>query len=142
MPSDRQWSIRVENNTLYIDDTKSGNVVLQHNARPGLRPYIHPLRGPDGKTCLTEDSPWHHPWQHGLSTGFHGVNECDFWFDTGQKAGMAIGNIDTSLPRTVTGDRPRWAVEAMWRNVEGCFLLFEQQTWSMDRDDEVVLLDL
>ena len=45
---------------LFIVNSTSNSVVLQHNVRPGLRPYIHPLRGPERKSCLTEDCPWHH----------------------------------------------------------------------------------
>jgi hypothetical protein len=116
--------------------------VLQHNCRPGLRPYIHPLRGPDGRACLTEDSPWHHPWQHGISTGFHGVNECDFWLDPGQMPDMLIGTIDSRIPRLVASDPPEWTIEAMWRHDDGSSLLLEQQTWSLEQLNELLYLDL
>ena len=131
MPATSRWNLRIENNCLFADEIKSGRVVLQHNARPGLRPYIHPLRGPDGKSCLTEDSPWHHPWQHGIQTGFHGVNGCEFWEDPGQRPGSSIGSIEASTPRILATDLPSWSIEAIWRHKNGSYLLAEQQTWSL-----------
>ncbi len=141
MPTTFRWNPRLHNNCLFIDDA-SGRVVLQHNARPGLRPYIHPLRGPDGQVCLTEDSPWHHPWQHGVQTGFHGVNGCDFWFDPGQRAGETIGTIEPGAPRILGADPLRWAVEAIWRHEDGSFLLAEQQIWSLRPAEDLLVLDL
>ena len=71
MPIASRWNLRAENDCLFVDDTSLGKVVLQHNARPGMMPYIHPLRTADGSICLTADSPWHHPHQHGDSVGVH-----------------------------------------------------------------------
>ncbi|MEZ4621862.1 MAG: DUF6807 family protein [Caldilineaceae bacterium] len=145
--SDRsRWKLRVTNNCLFIDDTALGKVMLQQNARPGLRPYIHPLRipapGSDATLCLTEDSPWHHPWQHGIQTGFHGVNGCDFWFDPGQHPSMVIGTIEPSTPRITQSDPPGWSVEAIWRHADGELLLAEKQCWSFQAADDLYLLDL
>lgn len=136
------WKLRVKNNCLFVDDTSLNRVVLQHNARPGLRPYIHPLRLEDGRTCLTEDSPWHHPWQHGISTGFHGVNGCDFWFDPGQHPSMSIGTIESSTPRILKTEPPTWQIESLWRHADGSYLLLEQQTWSLQKPDNLLYLDL
>ena len=137
-----RWNIRVNNNCLFIDDVLSSRVVLQHNARPGLRPYIHPLRLKDGRSCLTEDSPWHHPWQHGISTGFHGVNNCDFWLDPGQHPSMVIGTIEPKTPKILSMDPPKWSIEATWYHANGSELLAEQQTWSLQEDNDYLFLDL
>ena len=137
-----RWHLHTESDCLFVVDSRSNSVVLQHNARPGLRPYIHPLRGPEGKSCLTEDSPWHHPWQHGISTGFHGVNGCDFWFDPGQRPGQVIGTIEPSTPRIVAKDSPRWTIEALWCHDDGAELLAEAQTWSLKSTDGLLHLDL
>lgn len=137
-----RWNLRINNNCLFIDDTSLSRVVLQHNARPGLRPYIHPLRLKDGRSCLTEDSPWHHPWQHGISTGFHGVNDCDFWLDPGQHPSMVIGTIEPKPPQILSTDPPTWSIEAMWHHADGSDLLAEQQTWSLQEDKDYLFLDL
>ena len=55
------WQVHTESGCLFVVDSTLNSVVLQHNARPGFRPYIHPLRGPERKSCLTEDCPWHYP---------------------------------------------------------------------------------
>ena len=143
MTSKHRWNMRIENNCLFVDEIESNRVVLQQNARPGLRPYIHPLRGPDGVSCLTEDSPWHHPWQHGIQTGYHGVNGCEFWEDPGQRVGKAIGSIEPSTPRIISVDPPCWAVDAIWRKEDGSYLIVESQTWTLKASSEKVLfLDL
>ena len=136
------WKARIINGCLFVDEAESGKVVLQHNSRPGLRPYIHPLRAPDGSACLTEDSPGHHPWQHGIETGFHGVNGCDFWFDPGQRPGELIGTIEPTPPRVVSEDPLSWCVEAVWRHADGSFLLVEGQTWSMTPFEDLICLDM
>ena len=142
MSSASRWNLSIHNRCLFIYEAESGRVVLQHNARPGLRPYIHPLHGPDGQRCLTEDSPWHHPWQHGIQTGFHGVNGCDFWFDPGQNPRATIGRIEPSVPCIVSADTPRWAIEAVWRYHDGTDLLSERQSWSLLRAEKLLYLDL
>jgi hypothetical protein len=137
-----RWETRITNNCLFIDDTESGRIVLQHNARPGMRPYIHPLRGVDGQSCLTEDSPWHHPWQHGIQTGFHGVNGCDFWFDPGQNAKAVIGTIEPETPVMLGEDPPHWSIDAKWRHEDGSELLDEKQAWTLTEGDGVLCLDV
>ncbi len=146
MPNSQRWNLRVTNDCLFIDDVTLGRNILQQNARPGLRPYIHPLRisNSDGILCLTEDSPWHHPWQHGVQTGYHGVNGCDFWFDPGQHPTMDIGTIEPSAPRIISTDPPSWIVEAIWRHADGSLLLAEKQEWTLREadNDDLIFLDL
>lgn len=150
MSDSPRWRLRLANDCLFIDDVSLGRNILQHNARAGLRPYIHPLRisNSDGIVCLTEDSPWHHPWQHGIQTGFHGVNGCDFWFDPGQHPTMEIGTIEPSTPRITSTEPPAWTIEAIWRHADGRLLLAESQRWSLreaaesESDGALLLLDL
>lgn len=137
-----RWNLRTINNCLFIDDVSLDKVVLQHNARPGLRPYIHPLRIGNGTVCLTEDSPWHHPWQHGIQTGFHGVNGCDFWFDPGQHPNKVIGLIEPSSLVIAGTEPPSWTIEALWRHADGSELLKERQRWSLTENASLLFLDL
>ncbi len=137
-----RWGLRVTNNCLFVDETASGRIVLQHNSRPGIRPYIHPLRGVDGQACLTEDSPWHHPWQHGIQTGFHGVNGCDFWFDPGQNAKAVIGTIEPGTPKILGDDPPTWSIEARWCHEDKSALLDERQRWMLHEGEGLLFLDL
>ena len=127
---------------LFIDDLDLGRVVLQQNARPGLRPYIHQLRSPNGQGVMTEDMPYHHPWQHGIETGFHGVNGCEFWEDPGQRADKVIGSIEPSTPRIISTDPPSWIVEAIWQHENGAYLMVEQQTFNIIPSGDLLFLDL
>ena len=142
MQTDSRWQMRIENSCLFIDDIRQKRVILQHNARSGLRPYIHPLRTIDDTVCLTEDSPGHHPWQHGVQTGFHGVNGCDFWLDPGQNANLPIGSIEPISIGIIDRIHPSWTIEAIWRNTEGQSLLLEHQNWSLGLDSAHMILDL
>ena len=53
--------------------------IVTQNAKPDLRPYLHPMVSPDGKSVLTEYSPGHHPHQTGLYWGFTKVNGRDYF---------------------------------------------------------------
>ena len=44
--------------------------ILTQNARPGFRPFLHPIVAPDGKGVLTELRPAHHKHQTGLKKLF------------------------------------------------------------------------
>ncbi len=66
-----------ENTQLFIkQDESSGTIsifregsdqpLLTQHAKPGFRPYIHPILSPDGKGVLTEYSPGNHKHQTGL----------------------------------------------------------------------------
>ena len=142
MSKESHWKLRIDNNCLFIDDVSNGKMAIQHNARPGLRPYIHPLRMRGGGVCLTEDSPGHHPWQHGIQTGFHGVNGCDFWFDPGQQPNVVTGTIEPSALNIVSAEPPAWKIEALWRHADGSGLLAEEQSWSLLEGDALLFLDL
>ncbi|MEM7129762.1 MAG: PmoA family protein [Chloroflexota bacterium] len=142
MSSQPNWQSRIENDCLFVDDLSLGRVILQHNARPGLMPYIHPLRIEGGRACLTEDSPWHHPHQHGIQLAFTGVNGCDFWHYPGQRADQSVGLIQASQPRILSAEPPSWRIETVWRHKDGSHLLAGQQDWSLSAADELVFLDL
>src|SRR5262245_11744128 len=82
-------------------------LLVQH-ADPDRRPYLHPIRPPDGIGVLTEDAPPHHPWQHGLYVGLNDVNGVGFW-----KEGAGDG---TFHPRplaspVVAVNEAHWTVE-------------------------------
>lgn len=70
---------------------------------PKLRPYLHPLRDASGQVVLTQDRPADHPWQHGIFTGFHGVNGFNYWKeDQGQQHFVKL------LDLTERSDRVSW----------------------------------
>ena len=107
--------------------------MLQHHARPGIGSYIHPLRIGPRHLCLTEDSPWHHPHQHGIQTRFVGINGSDFWHFPGQRPGKPVGRINPGLPRITGTEPPRWVIEALWQHADGRHVLADRQEWQLGR---------
>ena len=136
------WRPRVENGCLFIDDTEQGGVMLQHHARPGIGSYIHPLRISPGHLCLTEDSPWHHPHQHGIQTRFVGINGSDFWHFPGRRPGQTLGRINPGLPRVTATEPPSWTIEALWQHADGRHVLADRQEWSLGGSGGALTLDL
>ena len=140
MDDTSRWQLRTENDCLFVDDTERGMVILQHNFRPGVGSYIHPLRL-DG-VCLTEDSPWHHPHQHGIQTRFVGINGSDFWHYPGQRPGQTLGRIDPAAPQVTADAPPRWTIESLWRRADGSQVIAERQEWALSAAGGLLLLDL
>ena len=63
-----------------IPHTSDGPVIIQQgDSKNHTRPYIHPLRSPDGKHVLTQFSPGHHKHQTGLYWGQTRINKRDFF---------------------------------------------------------------
>lgn len=54
-------------------------VLQQGTSAEHTRPYIHPLRSPDGKHVLTQFSPGHHKHQTGLYWGQTRINGRDYF---------------------------------------------------------------
>ena len=118
--------------SIFIDNAIAPCV--EQHAAPNCRPFIHPLRAPDGCTVLTEDAPAHHPWQHGLYTGLNDVNGIGFWTEGLHESHRAIDGTFHPLPLMapqVDGDRARWAVQCEWRSQTGDALLHEKQIWTL-----------
>ena len=63
-----------------IQAAPDGPVIAQQgDSKVYTRPYIHPLRSPDGKHALTQFSPGHHRHQTGLYWGPTRINGRDFF---------------------------------------------------------------
>ena len=63
-----------EAGTIAIYRADGKEPIVTQNAKPGFRPYLHPIIAPDGNGELTENSPEHHKHQTGLYWGFTRVN--------------------------------------------------------------------
>jgi hypothetical protein len=105
-----------------------GTPLLTHRIRADQRPSIHPIHAPDGNGVLTEDSPSHHPWQHGLYTGFNLVNGIGFWKELKED-----GTFHPTLhdPPEVDGPTARWSLEATWTAPDRTSLIAERQGWTL-----------
>ena len=111
-------------------------MLFEQRCDAGRRPYIHPLRPLDGQGVFTQDSPDHHPWQHGIYTGLHGVNGSDFWSDQGDNT----GRIEPQSP-VLNGDSA-WTLQSLWRHHQGHGVLDERQDWSISFCEGGYVLDL
>lgn len=110
-----------------------GSPVLTHRIGGDQRPFIHPIMAPGGTGVLTEDAPDHHPWQHGLYTGFNLVNGVNFWKD---QPGEGTFASSLSEAPTVAVDHAQWGVAADWLGPDGSRLIAERQHWMLaDRGD-------
>jgi hypothetical protein len=112
---------------------RGGRTLLIQNARPGQRPYIHPLIAPDGDGTLSEDAPPHHAWQHGLYTGLNDVNGFGFWTEGKYPPHTADGTFHPAplTPAAVHGDTIRWSLSCRWEDPQGKPLLTERQHWRL-----------
>jgi hypothetical protein len=100
--------------------------ILVQNARPDFRPYIHPILAPDGNGVVTENSPKHHPWQHGLYVGLHQVNGINFW-----EKEIGLFHPQPMAAPVVSGDEAAWSVTTLWTATNGAPQLTETQAWSL-----------
>lgn len=117
---------------------------LTQHAQADQRPYIHPLLAPDGCGVLTENTPDHHPWQHGIYVGLNQINGYGFWLE-------GLGQ-DTHLDGTfhpapleapiINGPTASWHVHSAWRAPDGNHLLDEKQHWHLQDHDTYLSLDL
>lgn len=117
----------------------SGEHILTHQIRPNHRPYVHPITAPDGVGVLTQDSPDHHPWQHGLYTGLNLVNGEGFWKEFDHD-----GTIHPELisKPVVDGDTVSWALNARWMSPQGDHLVTETQRWSVTDRHHTYVFDM
>jgi len=119
-------------------------LVTQHAER-NARPFIHPLRAPDGAGSLTENEPAHHVWQHGLYVGLNAVNGVGFWTegDMAERASKdGTFHPEPLAPPVLAENEARWRVVTDWRAPNGASLLTETQEWRFEDRTETLVLDL
>lgn len=108
-------------------------ILVQH-AKPDTRAYIHPIVAPDGNGLLTEDTPPHHLWQHGLYVGLNEVNDIGFWTEGLQERRKDQDGTFHPQPidqTAVTDNQATWSVVSNWRDPNGAPMLTETQAWSL-----------
>lgn len=119
--------------------------ILTQQAEPDKRAYIHPIVAPDGRGVLTEDTPPHHPWQHGLYAGLNDVNGVGFWMEGLREESRATDG--TFHPRPIADvaavdHRVTWTVLSDWRGPDGALMLMEAQAWRLTDLGDAYELDV
>ena len=127
-----------ENSTIQVFLEGSERAIVTQHARPGFRPYIHPIVAPDGKGILTEYSPGHHKHQTGLYWGFTRVNGRDFFHNPGkdywQRRELKILKAE--------GPQASWQTVYDLLDVKGKTILTETQTWTVEEKQGEYIMDL
>lgn len=116
-----------EQGTLKIHKDGFEAPILIQNAQVDFRPFIHPLRSPDGKKILTEYSPGHHPHQTGIYWGITRINGRDYFHNPN---GDYWKRVSYSILEK-EGTRVSWQTVYDLLDAEGESLLTETQTWSL-----------
>lgn len=124
--------------TISVFRNEDPSPVLVQHAKPGIRPYIHPIIAPDGKGVLTEYSPAHHKHQTGLYWGLKQVNGRDYFMNwLGDYWRLVSANIIEE-----SGLKVKWETVYDLIDDQGSAILTETQTWSMEEKNVRFLLDL
>jgi len=116
----------------------SDEVVVTQNAKPDMRPYLHPIMSPDGKGELTEYSPGHHKHQTGLYWGFTRVNGRDYFHHPEGDYWKRV-SVEVIQPE---GHEVRWRTVYDLLGEDGSTVLQETQLWSMHEHDGEFQLEL
>lgn len=112
--------------------------VVTQNAKKSMRPYLHPIRTPDGKGVLTEIHPSHHLHQTGIYWGLKKVNGRDFFMNNSED----YYQFKSLKIIKKTGDTVQWETVYDLINEQGTAILRETQVWSLREADGIFLLDL
>ncbi|MDB4783128.1 PmoA family protein [Verrucomicrobiales bacterium] len=113
--------------------------IITQNAKANFRPYIHPIKSPNGNGELTQYSPGHHKHQTGLYWGFTRVNGRDYFHNPRgdywrRKSVQILQNDKGGI---------RWQTEYLMLNKDAQPLITETQTWEIAiREDGKMVLDL
>jgi hypothetical protein len=116
--------------------------VLTWVAPSSGRPYVHPLRAPDGEGVLTEYSPEHHKHQTGLFVGFVKLNGRDFFHNRGNEFFKKRTTASSTMKNNNRFQSAHFSMDYQLLDKSGEGLLREQQNWSWMPVGEHVRLDL
>ena len=138
--------LRIEHNpqtgTLAVYRAGSQQLVLQQHAKPGFRPYLHPIMAPDGRGVLTESSPSHHPHQTGLYWGFTRVNGRDYFHHPGSDYWRRVAVTVLQGKGGAATAAAQWQTVYDLLDAAGQVVLTETQIWTVREEDREYVLDL
>jgi putative membrane-bound dehydrogenase-like protein len=124
--------------TISVFRTGTPEPILTQNAKPDVRPYLHPIAAPDGKGVLTEYRPAHHVHQTGLYWGFTRVNGRDYFHNP---QGDYWRRVSAGVLDSKDG-AVRWQTVYELLDVSGNPVLIDTQRWSMRERTGTFVLDL
>lgn len=157
-------TLKQDTTTGNISVFRSDDLLVTQNAKSGHRPYLHPIKTPDGKSELTQYSPGHHKHQTGLYWGFTRVNgtrapkdTLKKWFYNRNKPAHIkeqIGRDFFHFPGDshwkkvsaeiliAEGEKVSWQTVYDMLDEEGNGILRETQVWDVKEEEGKLLLNL
>jgi lysophospholipase L1-like esterase len=112
--------------------------IVTQNAKPDMRPYLHPMVSPDGKSVLTEYSPGHHPHQTGLYWGFTRVNGRDYFHNPANGYWRKVSDKLIAAK----GESVKWSTVYHLLDGAGQPIMTETQEWTMRDSGNRYVLNL
>ncbi len=129
---------KIDSGGLAIHRVGQDQALLVSNAKPDMRPYIHPIVAPDGKGILTDYSPATHKHQTGLYVGIPKVNGRSYFHNFGgdyfRLKDVKIGGV--------AGNRATWTISYDWLGADKEPVLTETQHWTFIDHGTHYVLDL
>ena len=126
-----------EAGTIRIYQDGISDPIVTQNAKADFRPYMHPIKSPNGKGELTQYSPGHHKHQTGLYWGFTRVNGRDYFHnprgDYWQRKSLQVLKNDKG--------KIGWQTEYSMLDKDGQPLITETQAWeiAISKDGKIVM---
>ncbi|RCH56455.1 dehydrogenase [Mucilaginibacter hurinus] len=124
--------------TISVLRADNKEVVLTQIAKADLRPYIHPVTSPDGKSTMTEFSPAHHKHQTGIYWGFTSVNGRNYFTNPGAGYWQRV----SARVLEKSGPVVKWQTVYNLLDDKGTVVMTETQYWAMQHEDGRFLLSL
>jgi putative membrane-bound dehydrogenase-like protein len=72
--TDLSFHLKATQESIQVFQKEGKTALVTQNAKPNMRPYLHPILAPNSNSALTQYSPGHHKHQTGLYWGFTRVN--------------------------------------------------------------------
>ena len=127
-----------ETQTISVCRKGETNTSITQNARPGFRPYLHPIIAPDGKASLTQFSPGHHKHQTGVYWAFTRVNGRDYFHNPEEthwkRQSLKVLNGE--------GSRVSWQTVYHLLAEDGSSVMEESQIWTVSLQEGHYSMDL
>jgi hypothetical protein len=112
-------------------------LLIQHVGE-NKRPYIHPIKAPDGQGFLTEFQPSHHLHQTGLYWGLKEVNGRDFFMNWEADHWR---RVDAQVLEEA-GERVSWETHYEMLGEEKEAVMREKQLWEFSYSGSTYVMDL
>ena len=125
-------------NTISVYRDKVTEPILTQNAKPDMRPYIHPIVAPDGKGVLTADRPAYQGESTGIFWGLQQVNDRDYFKNSDGGYWRKV----SSKPLVAKGEQVKWSTVYHLLGADGKPIMAETQVWTMRDNGNRYLLDL